>query len=141
MSVDTAISEALLGRLEAMVLSPPLPVAFPGRAFDPPDDVMWLKAALLPAEPQGIGRDSTNSNVHRGLLQVNVFYPADTAEIQAIVIADQVIAHFAYGTEVLEGGFLVEVSRAPWRSASVEDKPWQMIPVRIPYQCVAGNPS
>lgn len=147
-AVETAIQLALVLRAQqfAAAQSPALTIALPNVVFTPPvasATAKWLRATFLPADTFSPGVSYASKNEHRGLLQVDVFYGFGGGEAAPRRIAGGLIAYFKRGTKVTKDGFTAEVISAPYCAPMVKDieGPWMMIPVRIPYFCVAPNPA
>jgi hypothetical protein len=143
-AVEVAIESALLNRLNALTLSPAVPVSLPNITFVPPtagQSVAWLRATFLPAATTELSVDYTGSNQHYGIFQVDVFYGQGGGELAPARIAAAVIQWFKRGTKLTKDGFKVEVTRAPRRGSLLRDDPWQMLPVSIPYVAYAPNPA
>jgi hypothetical protein len=147
-AVETAIQMALVLRAQqfAAAQSPALTIALPNIAFTPPNatpTAKYLRATFLPADTFSPGVSYASKNEHRGLLQVDVFYGFGGGEASPRRIADAIIAYFKRGTKVTKDGFTAEVILAPYCGPIVKDieGPWMMIPVRIPYLCIAPNPA
>lgn len=149
-AVETAIQMALVLRAQqfAAAQSPALTIALPNVAFTPPvytKTAKWLRATFLPADTFSPGVTYSSKNHHRGLLQVDVFHAQEAGEAAPARIAAAVIAYFKRGTAVTKDGFTAEVIAAPSRGPLIKDDvdngPWVMIPVRIPYLCLAANPA
>ncbi len=143
-AVEVAIESALLTRLNALTLSPSVPVALPNVTFVPPtagQNVAWLRATFLPASTVELGIDYAASNQHYGIFQVDVFYGQGGGELAPARIAAAVIQWFRRGTKLTKDGFKVEVTRAPRRGSMLLDGAWTMLPVSIPYVAYAPNPA
>jgi hypothetical protein len=147
--IETRITEALHAHLADLVLTPPLPIAWPNIAFDPiirtegPDGVplgWYLRAneVVLPTEAIAL-RDG--SNRYRGLFQVDVVFPIDIGLTVPREVASAICAHFKRGTKRYRESVRVEIVRPPYASTALKDAPGMMIPVTIPYQCIHSNPA
>lgn len=137
MTANVTIPDALATYLNTIELSPAVTIAYPGAGFDATGKDRWIQAKVMPAEPQQVGRDNLNSVIHRGFVQVNCFVlNEDKGEEPALLLADAVIQHFKHGTEIQFDGLLIEVvAPGPTRFPSIDDSPWIMVPVRVPYIC------
>lgn len=145
-AVEVAIELALLARLQALTLSPAVPLSLPNVTFadkpDPAPGAQWLRATLLPARSFALGVDGGASNQHYGILQVDVFQYQGDGEPRAGRLASLVIQHFKRGTRLTRNGFTIDVYRdGPYRGNLMKDDPWVFIPVSVPYLCFANNPS
>lgn len=149
--VEVAIQKALVNRYTALVFSPSIQKAYPNvgssdkRTFTPPTPapgVLWLRASFLPAAPEALGISFASNNRHIGIFQVSVFGYQGDGEYVPGRIAATVIQWFKRGTRLTSDGFVVETgygSQVPRRAPLVEDPPWVMIPVSIPFQSFATS--
>lgn len=142
--VEVAIESALINRLVALTFSPVIPVALPNVTLTPAPiagpGVKWLRATFLPADSFAIGISFDAHNQHYGIFQVDVFYGQGSGELAPGRIAASIIAWFKRGTKLTKDGFIIECgvgNDVPKRGRLVEDDPWVMIPVSIPYRCFA----
>lgn len=143
--VEVAIESALLNRYNALVIGSPdtLYRAQPNYPFTPPvatPNVYWLRATFLPADSFALSVDYEGTNQHYGIFQVDVFYGQGSGELAAGRIATSVMQWFKRGTRVTKDGFVVDVTRTPFRRSMIKDDPWVMIPISIPYLAFAANP-
>lgn len=141
-AVEVAIESALLNRLNALVLSPSVPISLPNIPFTPPAEgqgACWLRATFLPATSTALSVDYEGSNQHYGIFQVDVFYGQGGGELAPGRIATAILAWFKRGLALTKDGFTVQVTRLPYRKQMIRDDPWMMIPVCIPYQAFAGS--
>lgn len=125
------VTDALLTRAGSLVLSPTLPVAYPGLVFTPPADGKYLRAEIFYNAPRWQG--TTSGRMDQGLLQITVVWPKGLATIQAIKVADAVKAHFAKGTELFSNGRKVTVSEEPWTATPIIEDSRTLVPVTIPW--------
>jgi len=139
--VEVALKSALLNRLGALVLAPPLPVAMPNVAFTTPTPggtvKGWLRATILPEDTLAIGIPFNSYNQYWGIFRVDVFYTLNAGELAPGRVAAQVIQWFKRGTQVTKDGFVVTIYDPPYALAMTESNPWVMLPVIIPYKCFA----
>lgn len=143
-TADVAVQVALLTRLDALVFSPALAVAYPNVPFPEPvakNGMTWLRATFLPAPKMALGIDTGSSNEISGILQVDVLMAPGLGEPPAARIAQQVANWFARGTDLVHGTQRVRVNRTPYRGRLMKADPWMMIPVSIPYQAFSTNPA
>lgn len=134
MAVETDIMEALFTRLEALVLSPALPVAWPNLAFDPPADQRYLRVQFVPNLNIRLLIDSDGPHQHLGLLQVSVYWTKGEGEAGAREVAGDVAAHFAADLRLTAGGISVRITKnADARDMIVEDAAVQ-VPVMISWE-------
>lgn len=130
--VETRIYEALAVRLSALVLSPAMQIAWPGKNFTKPA-TGYLRASFLPAQTGAFARSGTGSNEHRGVFQVDVFWPENQGETAPSERAATIIAHFKRGTVLSREGAAIRIDAPPYRSPSLQEPGFIQIPVSIPY--------
>lgn len=136
-TTEGRIAKALFTRLAALTLSPALPVAWPNKAFDQPDDDKYLRATYI---PNTTGRAGIGSNyVHRyiGLFQVDVFWPKNRGEMEPREIAGAVIDHFSCDLTLTEDTVSVRITKRPEAAMILVEDGITMIPVRIEYEAFA----
>lgn len=115
--IDVKISDALMTKVGALVLSPVLPVAYPsvafpgvnvdGSAIDLPES--FLDVTEFRNTPEEVTHAEDR---YRGILQVEVAVPLQSGNIPAMTIAGKVREHFKRGTWISNGGIVVRIDRA-----------------------------
>ncbi|WP_292041068.1 MULTISPECIES: phage tail terminator-like protein [unclassified Brevundimonas] len=125
------VTDALLSRVGSLVLSPALPVAYPGLSFTPPAGGKYLTAEVFYNAPRWEG--ATSGRMDQGLLQITVVWPKGVATIQPITVADAVRSHFAKGTELFSNGRKVTVSQEPRIATPLIEDSRTLVPVTIPW--------
>lgn len=146
-AAEVAIEYALLSRAKDFADGEGVTIALPNMNADIPSltpTAKWLRANVMPAEPDTLGLSDDSINQHIGLMQVDVFYGAQSAQgagggfAAPARLASSVIAYFARGTEFSRDGFTVRIPRTPSRGQLLKDDDgWHMIPVRIPWRAFA----
>jgi len=141
--IEARIWQALVTRLESLVLSPELPIAFPGVEFDKPESGYWLEAAFLPAQSAAVSLSGWNE--YTGVLQiVLVTSSTQTAEVVRQNIVSSIVAHFKRGTVLTEGDQEVRIVQPPYASPSFADPQTPTLtrtPVTVPYWSSAKQES
>ncbi|WP_019170668.1 DUF4128 domain-containing protein [Pseudaminobacter salicylatoxidans] len=135
-TVESIIPGLLMARLAELVLSPPLPVAWPDVPFTPPAG-SYIEATFMPNTNVNlfVGNDATTQ--HQGILQVTVVSKAGGGIVAPMEIAGQVVAHFAKGIRVSGQGVTVRVSAKPSVARPLQDADRIRVPVTILYDCFA----
>lgn len=110
--VEAAISDALLGHLDALVLDPPLTVALPGIGFTPPSGT-YLEAQLIWNSNRTRFVGDTAANEFRGILQVTVATTPGRGLKGALSIASKVADHFERGTRLFAAGVKIAFDGRP----------------------------
>ena len=136
--LDVAIQSALLTRLTVPALSTPAtPIALPLVAFSPTPNVAYFDArAVLRAEPEHFGLAYANSDIHRGVFQVDAVVPDGGGEAPGLRLAALVAARFAIGTVLVANSRRLEIVGVPTIAAAVKDAPWVRFPVSIYYRLI-----
>lgn len=145
-AVEVAIEYALLERATAFAnaQSPAIPISLPNIDFAPPTPNKtgkWLRATFLPADTVTLGLGFNDRNQHLGLLQIDVMWGAGGGGIAPRRVAADIIAYFKRGTTVTKDNFAAQVCLAPFIGPAIRDEYWHMMPVHIPYLCLARNPA
>lgn len=141
-AVEVAIPEALVDRLNALVLVPAVPVVQQGVVPTTPvpsagPGVYYLEASFLPATSFSIGIADNAHNQHYGILQVDVRGPLGEGNYKARRIAAKVGGWFARGTKCTKDGFTTTVFEPPHVHEGRIDGAWWRIQVDIRYRCFA----
>lgn len=129
-AVETQIYKALRDRLAALSFDPPLPIAWPNLAMDPPPST-YLKADILWNRKINRGITSNSATEHRGILQVTVVAPANSGIVAPTNVAGAVVAHFARGTPISLGGIKVKIEGEPSLSPPLPGGDRIRLPVSI----------
>ena len=130
MATDKDILTGALNRMSGYTT--PLPIAWPGVNFTPPQSGMWFEVRHFPNEPDHFAYDDDAKQTYRGFVQVSVFDRPGGGIVSATEEAEGVAARFAKGTAL--GPVLV--SRKPYVSPAVYQDNLIQIPVTIPYRGV-----
>ena len=138
--IEASIVEGLLARLATLTLSPAMSVAYPNVEFTPPEDG-YLRAQHFPNTTNQITLGDTGENRHIGLFQVDVFWPKGAGEIAPKERAALVAAHFKRGTTITQDGLAIRIIQPPTVSGIINGDRFVQVPVTIPYQVDASNPT
>lgn len=119
----------------AAAQSPPLPIAFPGVQFTPPDAGAWLEAMFFPNETQNYGVGNSGPSQHRGFFQLAVAVRKGVGLVPPAEVAGAVLAMFEKGTlwgpaRVYRKGWISSVVQG---SGVAEKVDRLILPVTIPY--------
>lgn len=132
-TVEATIAELLFARLTSLVLSPVLPVAYPGLAFTPPAGA-YLRADFIPNRTENLGLANEASARHQGILQVMAIYPANGGVIKPTNTAGLVASHFAKGTILYGSGVKLKVYAKPSVGAPMIEPDKVNVPVTVLYR-------
>lgn len=136
---EVAIPLLLFNHLEAIALSPPLPISFPDIPFDPPASD-WLAVDYLPNRNISPFVAHDASVLMRGILQVSVVTPRGAGEIASKRIAAAIVAHFAAGTALRpdDESFTLRIGGRPSVGAAIPEDKWTRTPVTILWSTFAA---
>ncbi len=135
-SIETAIWLALRGRVESLVLSPALPVAWPNEAFTKPTGG-YLRVAHIPNINRRLFLNGADPHQRLGLLQVAVFGKKNQNAAVVVEIAGLVAAHFPADLAIAAYGVTARVTKAPDVAQPIDDDTHVMVPVTIAYEVFA----
>ena len=134
--MSTAILTALVTRLSTLVLSPVLPVMWPGIPHKPPSSGMWLEARYFPNEPGDLTWDNDGMQDTIGFFQVSVYYrPGQDSLIAASEVADLIVEYFPKGLPLGR----VRVRKGAWQSPAIDLQGKSFIPITIPYRGILAT--
>lgn len=138
--IEAKIADALFAHVRDLVLSPALPISWPGLPFTAPPSGAYLRCDYLPNRPRPAIVSTNAKVIWQGLLQVSVFWPASPAVgvIAGLEIRSAVLAHFKQGTVARRNGVVVKVIEHPWPSAAIEAPDRLQLPATIPWICIAA---
>jgi hypothetical protein len=135
MTTDEKIWAALETRVAALVLSPPLAIAWPNNDFQsaPP----YLRVDLFRNRNQRIAIKGSAPHRRLGILQITVVAPLNAGPVPATSIAGQIAEHFPADLVLDNDGLSVRITSAPdVLSGSKADASYD-IPVSIEFEAFA----
>lgn len=146
-AIETSIWLALRGRVEALVLSPVLPLLWPGesetlpQAGTPPRPVNCLEVIHLPNRTERMFVGSDDDHRYQGILQVAVLTIPGAADHENLAreIAGKVVAHFPADLKLQYAGVQLRITKRPDTRQSFRDTArsrW-LTPISIYYQAFA----
>jgi hypothetical protein len=136
-TIEEKISAALLARVETLVTTPAMRVAWPNEPFPPAVGTPHLEVALLPNRNQRTFLDGADPHFRQGILQLTVVAPLNRGASAAIALAGAVAAHFPADTALYQGGVKVRVQVAPDMAPSfTTERSWN-VPVSIRFEAFA----
>lgn len=136
-TIETAIWLALKARVQALVLSPVFPVAWPNEAFSKPSTGGYLRVTHVPNMNRRLFIGSIDPHQRLGLLQVDVFMPKNQNVAVALEVAGKVAAHFSADLRMAYGDIAVRVQSAPTVAQPIDDDTHLLVPVTVPVECFA----
>lgn len=131
------VKEALYQRLDALTLSPALPVAyFDDLEFQKPSDNKYVEARIFTAPPIDLHVGANSEPVqYEGFLQLTLIWPEGDGEIPPAEKLDLLCNWFKRGTRLSCGGTVtLEVFRTPTLLSPIKEEPRVRYPVTIYYR-------
>lgn len=106
-------------------------IAWENCTFDPSPYDLWLEPRLIMAQmiPSVIG--SGNAVFHQGFFTVNCYGLSNEGTAQIDLIADEVIAQFPYGTQIVENGKTINVRFAERVGTYIDNGKWRSCQANI----------
>jgi hypothetical protein len=129
-SIETSIWLALKARVQALALSPVLPIAWPNEAFTKPSGG-YLRVTWIPNINRRLFLRGSDPHQRLSLMQIDVFAKKNQNVAVALEIAGQVAAHFPADLKMSAHGVTAQVTRAPEIAQPIDDDTHLMIPVTI----------
>lgn len=135
-SIETSIWLGLKARVETLVMSPALPIAWPNMSFTKPA-TGYLRVTHVPNMNRRLFIGSTAPHQRLGLLQIDVFGKKNENIAVTGEVAGKVAAHFSTDIKMTYGGVTVRVTSAPTVAQPMDDDTHVLVPVSVPYECFA----
>ncbi|MER8806028.1 DUF4128 domain-containing protein [Mesorhizobium australicum] len=135
-SIETSIWLALKGRVQSLILSPALPIAWPNEGFTKPT-TGYLRVTHVPNINRRLFIGSTEPHQRIGLLQIDVFAKKNQDASVSAAIAGQIGASFPTDLRIRYGGITVRVNKAPDVAQAIADDTHWLTPVTIAYEVFA----
>jgi len=104
-------------------------IAWENKKFPNPSDT-WIRAKLMPTEAKAAAIGAGNAVLNRGLFLVDVFIKQNQGPAAADALVDNILAGFAYGTQLTVSGKIINIRHAE-RAGAFQDDPWYYVPVTI----------
>lgn len=135
-SIETQMA-CLKGRVQALVLSPTLPIAWPNETYIPSPTQNYLRVTHVPNVNRRLFIGSTEPHQRIGLLQVDVFAKKNQDASVAAEIAGQVAAWFPTDLRLTYGTVAVRITKAPDVAQAIADDTHWLVPTSVEYECFA----
>jgi hypothetical protein len=139
--IEADAKAALLGHLDNVPISPAIPVARPNVHYEPSIGQPYLRASFMSVETVQPGLSDEDTERHRGILQISVFYPkggapgVEDGTVQPTRLAATVRQHFPRGLILDADGVRVDIGPAPSTvETEVPEDAWFHVPVTIHWQ-------
>lgn len=133
--VNKEIELALLDRVDTIVLTPVLSVAYPDVTFTPPNDNKYLEIIHIPNDVDNYAWDNEDAEIYKGLLNINIHWSGNVGNVPVKNIADNIINnYFSKGTILTQGSTKVHIYKKPSVSAPIKNGAYRFVTVKISYQ-------
>jgi hypothetical protein len=129
-TVEATIAELMFARLATLVLSPVLPVSYPGLAFTAPSGP-YLRADFIPNRTDNLGLAHDARVRHQGILQVMAIYPVGQGVMTSTNTGGLIASHFAKGTILYGSGVQLKVYAKPSVGGPIIEPDKINVPVSI----------
>lgn len=97
----------------------------------------FARATLIRSRPSQLTVGTTGQNLHRGLLQVDLFVPVNTGTTAVNVLADAVIEAFPRGLVLASGDLVVHCVIAYRDTSRRLNDQFHQVPVVVEWQVIA----
>ncbi|MER8846047.1 DUF4128 domain-containing protein [Mesorhizobium australicum] len=135
-SIETQIWLALKGRVQGLVLTPALPIAWPNEDFTKPT-TGYLRVTHVPNINRRLFIGSTEPHQRIGLLQIDVFAKKNQDASVAAEIAGQVAAWFVADSRLTYSTVSLRITKAPAVAQAITDDTHWQTPVSVEYETYA----
>lgn len=135
-AIETALWLALRGRVEALALSPPLPIAWPNESFIKPSSG-YLRVTWIPNLNRRLFLKGSDPHQRLSLLQVDVFAKKNQNVAVAMEISGKVAAHFPADLRMTAHGVTARVTKASEVAQPIDDTTHLMVPVTVSVEVFA----
>lgn len=133
--VDANIQAALNTQLSTPDLG--YPIAFALVPFSPADNVAFLQVwPIMKAKTDHPGLGYADSNLGRGIFQVDAVIPDGQGEPPGLRIAAKIAERFAIGTTLVAGSRNLKINSVPQTAAAIKEGAWVRFPVTITFTIV-----
>ena len=134
-SIETSIWLALKARVQSLVLSPALPVAWPNESFNASLS-SYLRVTWIPNINRRLFLSGSDPHQRLSLLQIDVFERKNQNAAVAIEIAGQVAAHFPADLRMTAYGVTARVTKAPEIAQPSPDDTHLLVPVTVSIEAI-----
>jgi Bacteriophage related domain of unknown function len=134
--LDANVQAALMTQLTVPDLG--FPIAFTFVPFSPVDGTPFLQVwPIMKAKVTHPGLGYSDSDLNRGIFQVDAVIPDETGEPPGLRMAAQIAERFAIGTTLLAGSRKVQINSVPQTAAAIKEGAWVRFPVTITYTLIS----
>ncbi len=133
--MSQTIMAAFNGALHSFATTEEIPVSWENVDFTPPSGP-YLRGFLLPATTVAAGLGTSAHNMHTGVYQIDVIYPAGQGWGDCASMAEKVRKNYKRGSSLQSGAIIIE--NASTGPAMREDGRYK-IPVSVNYRAWLAN--
>lgn len=114
-------------------------IAWPGKAFDP-GTTAWYRASFTPTEQPVMAEVGLSARVrHRGVFQIDVYYPKGNYGDGALrQEAERIAAAYKAGTSLSSSGVYTRIESAA-AGRTKEEEAWLSVAVQVWWRADVGN--
>lgn len=105
-------------------------VAWENTKFEPKEGEGYLRAFMLPAEPEQATIGASGLDRVAGIYQIDVCEPKDGGNGALLRKVDAILAQFARGTSVTSNGVTLTIQRS-WPGPAIARDSFYVIPVSV----------
>lgn len=134
-AIETKIWLALRTRVETLVLSPQLEIAWPNETFTPVTGTPFLEVKHFPNVPQRKFLKGSEPNYFQGILQIMLHAQQNRpyGHAQAVDVAGQIIEHFPADQLLPYDNITARVAKKPYYTIVGNTGVYYDISISIPY--------
>lgn len=133
--VDANVQNALMTQLTTPTLG--YPISYPFIPYIPIEDMAYLEAQpIMKADTQHPGLGYSDSNLGKGIFQVDAVIPDGKGEPTGLRMQAQIAERFAIGTVLIAGNRQVKVNSPPQTAEGIKDGAWVRFPVSVTFEVI-----
>ena len=135
MNIFNNISIALNQKLEAYGLANPIDIAYENIQYEPAIGTNWIRPTVLPALSDVVGLRNTDTEIHEGVYQIDVFTSINQSKSVSLLTIDALSSYFERGLVLTYSGVNVRIIKKSTGVGS-RDGAWYMTSLFIDYQSI-----
>ena len=132
--LETQIFRAFTAAIDTFVAENPIDLAYPNALYTPGAGP-YLRPWMLPAPTSAFDYRATNE--YRGVMQIDVFWPAGLGLVAPLEMAAALIAFFPRGSQLAGDDLTVSINEPPYLGPALQEPGWIQIPVSIRFRALA----
>lgn len=95
--------------------------------FKPDGKRYFLSVYFLPSDSESMGKSQSIGDENRGLMQISIYTPANSEDIQSLKIADSIRSSFKYGDVATYQDQFVDILDKDTSEGIIEEAWWKRI--------------